>query len=338
MPWDETDDYWRHRIREPELFHEETFKTVEITEGVKAVMGKLKADEGELADKPMKTQSVLFSKEKFEKVEDAKDWYEEHKDSFRALEPGGEKRGGSGRTVNRGIETRSIPPMEMRVEERDGELSSISGYGALFNSWTWIGDSFREMVLPGAFTETIEKDKIKALWNHDRMFLLGSNRANPPTLELLEDKKGLKYIVDPPKRAYWLPTLVESIQRGDTEGSSFSFMATEDRWETDEDGEKREVIKARVFDLGPVTFEAYEGTEIAVRSALVSVGIDVDSLSQALAKERPTEADVRTIEHSIEVLRRKLPSDEPTHLDDAARLLQARKDKQRTRAEAILRL
>jgi len=236
-----------------------------------------------------------------------------------------------------GVEKRSIPPGELRVESRDGEVSVMSGYGALFNSWTMIGGSFREMVLPGAFADTIRDDKVKALWNHDRAYVLGSNRANPPTLELLEDEKGLRYSIDLPQHAYWLPTLVESVQRGDTEGSSFSFQATEDRWESDEEGEKRSIIKARIFDLGPVTFEAYEGTEIAVRS-LISVDIDIASLSKALANDEPTEADVRTIEHTIETLRRKLPSGEQAPLDDAARLLQAQRAKQRTRADAILRL
>ena len=75
--WDETENSWRYRVRDPEDFIQNSFRTKEIDTGVKAVFGKLKAD-GE--DGPMKTQAIIFAKETFPKKSDAEAWLEEHDD------------------------------------------------------------------------------------------------------------------------------------------------------------------------------------------------------------------------------------------------------------------
>ncbi len=75
--WDETDESWRYRVRDPEDFIQDSFRTKEIDTGVKAVFGKLKAD-GE--DGPMKTQTIIFDKEAFPKKSDAEAWLKEHED------------------------------------------------------------------------------------------------------------------------------------------------------------------------------------------------------------------------------------------------------------------
>ncbi|GIW49006.1 MAG: hypothetical protein KatS3mg079_482 [Caloramator sp.] len=49
---------------------------------------------------------------------------------------------------------------------------------------------FKEKVLKGAFKESIEKDDIRALFNHDTNFVLGRNKSG--TLFLEEDEKGLR--------------------------------------------------------------------------------------------------------------------------------------------------
>jgi phage head maturation protease len=58
--------------------------------------------------------------------------------------------------------------------------------------------------------------------------------------------------------------VVESVKRGDVDGSSFMFIPTETTWR-DETHEGRTVsireIKAvELFEVGPVTFPAYEAT------------------------------------------------------------------------------
>lgn len=82
--WDETDEQIRHRVREPELFDDSTFRTVTIKEDkprVMAVMGKLKGED------TMTVQSVLFPKEDGWTMEDAKKWMDDHPDMAKAAEP-----------------------------------------------------------------------------------------------------------------------------------------------------------------------------------------------------------------------------------------------------------
>ena len=81
--WDETDISYRYRVKDPALFHKESFRTVSITTGVSAVMAKLISDSGPLADKAMKTQSVVFDKKTFADMSSAKAWLSNHKDVTR---------------------------------------------------------------------------------------------------------------------------------------------------------------------------------------------------------------------------------------------------------------
>lgn len=74
MPWEETEEYVRHRQRDPEEFQKETFRTVVLSEkdGIKAVMGKPKGKH------IMEVQSYLFEKSKGWTVEKAKEWLQKH--------------------------------------------------------------------------------------------------------------------------------------------------------------------------------------------------------------------------------------------------------------------
>jgi hypothetical protein len=60
---DETENYYRVRIRQPNKFNENTFRHVIISEeeGIFSTMGKLKGQ------KTMTIQSIIFDKEKWDK-------------------------------------------------------------------------------------------------------------------------------------------------------------------------------------------------------------------------------------------------------------------------------
>jgi len=74
MPWEETDEYIRHRQRDPKEFQQETLRTIALDEkdGVKAVVGK---PNGKHA---MEVQSYLFEKSHGWTTEKAKEWLETH--------------------------------------------------------------------------------------------------------------------------------------------------------------------------------------------------------------------------------------------------------------------
>jgi len=161
----------------------------------------------------------------------------------------------------RTIERRNFPVEELRaVEEND--VKHVVGYAAIFNALSEDLGNFRERVDPGAFSETIVNDDIRALRNHNPDYVLGRNKSG--TLMLSEDQRGLKIDVTPPN-AQWARDYVASIERGDINQMSFGFETLADRWEMIDGNEVRTLMKVRLFDVSPVTFPAYPDTEVALR-------------------------------------------------------------------------
>jgi len=153
--------------------------------------------------------------------------------------------------------------------ERASDTSStktavrLEGYAAVFNKWTDLG-YFRERLAPGAFANAIKGSDCRCLFNHDANFIYGRTRAN--TLELAEDRIGLKFV------CYLIPFdaasygLARRIDRLDISGCSFSFYVKKDSWTFarhpgDLDERTIEEI-AELFDVGPVTYPAYPQTSV----------------------------------------------------------------------------
>ena len=164
------------------------------------------------------------------------------------------------------LERRSLTIKELRISG-DGEGSPhIEGYASIFDAWSeqMGGDApFREKVCKGAFAETIEKDDIRCLFNHDPNYVLGRNRAK--TLELEEDDKGLKVKIKPPK-SQWAKDLLQSVKRGDITNMSFGFAVELDKWSFEEPCDVRELLKVKLFDVSLVTYPAYSQTICDVRT------------------------------------------------------------------------
>jgi HK97 family phage prohead protease len=156
---------------------------------------------------------------------------------------------------------------EVRVEEKEGEAPKIVGHAAVFNQETNIAGMFREMVAPGAFANSIKvKDDVRALFNHDPNFVLGRTKSG--TLSLREDDKGLWMEVTPPDTQIVRDLVLEPIRRGDISQQSFGFEVKAQEWRDGEDGELdlRTITEAKLWDVSAVTYPAYEGTDVAVRS------------------------------------------------------------------------
>lgn len=148
------------------------------------------------------------------------------------------------------------------------ENKRISGYASVFYDGTrdteyQLWDDVRERIMPGAFDRAIAEDDVRALFNHDANMLLGRNKAG--TLTLRQDKTGLAYDIDPPDTETGR-SVVASIKRGDLSGSSFAFMVEDEDIRKEKDVWIREVRAVRLFDVGPVTYPAYDSTTTAVRS------------------------------------------------------------------------
>jgi hypothetical protein len=147
----------------------------------------------------------------------------------------------------------------------DDASRKMIGHAAVFGEPADIGGYFREQIAPGAFTDSITADDIRALFNHDPNFVLGRNTAG--TLTLAEDQDGLAVEIDPPDTQI-ARDLAVSVDRGDVSQMSFAFQVLAEEWVKGEDKELdlRTITKVRLYDVSPVTFPAYEGTDIALRS------------------------------------------------------------------------
>lgn len=167
------------------------------------------------------------------------------------------------------IEKRFFKGMELRLDEPKDGTPKLSGYIAVFNQLSPDYGGWREKIAPGAFSASLGRDDIRALWNHENDLVLG--RLSAGTLELSEDATGLAFKNDPPDTT-WFRDRVVSLRRKDVTGSSFGFYTDEngDEWDTDETGVKIRTLKSlTLVEVSPgVTFPFYPttNTEVARRS------------------------------------------------------------------------
>ncbi len=152
-----------------------------------------------------------------------------------------------------------------RAAEKGGGV--VRGYGAVFWDVTNPGTQYQlwancfERIRPGAFDRALaEAQDVRGLFNHDDEWVLG--RVSSGTLRLSVDSIGLAYEIDESTTdPHWL-SVSSMVDRGDVDGSSFSFMPASVTWEQQEtEGgiiEVRWINDVDLFDVGPVTFPAYE--------------------------------------------------------------------------------
>lgn len=164
--------------------------------------------------------------------------------------------------MERKVEHRFLP-IELRA---DPEARKITGHAAIFNSISYSGMYFAEQIAKGAFKESIKKDDIRALFNHNPDYVLGRNIAK--TLTLTEDELGLAIEIQPPDTQFARDLMV-SISRGDISQMSFGFEITKSddvAWDEEQTPPLRTIRRAKLWDISPVTFPFYEDTDVALKS------------------------------------------------------------------------
>jgi HK97 family phage prohead protease len=200
------------------------------------------------------------------------------------------------------IERRRMGAGQVKLVKRDdtaGGGQVIAGVGAVcydpadpgteyvlwdYNWGDGSGEKCVERILPGAFDKALSRpDDVRGLFNHDANFVLGRTKSG--TMTLTATAKSLDYEITPGNTTAAKDTL-ENLSRGDVSGSSISFIVDEERWTETKDASGkwnvlREILSVTLYDVGPVTFPAYESTSAGVRA----VG-DVDDAKKALAEHR----------------------------------------------------
>lgn len=167
-----------------------------------------------------------------------------------------------------GLERRIFPDQELRIEGEGDASPTLVGHAAVFNTLTEELWGFQERVAPGAFAESIKKDDVRALFNHDPNLVLGRNTAG--TLEMREDNKGL-WIRNTLPNTETGREVAELVRRGDVSQMSFAFMTIDASWETKDEIEIRTLEKVQLFDVSPVTYPAYPTTGVSLRAFQVAI-------------------------------------------------------------------
>lgn len=162
----------------------------------------------------------------------------------------------------------------------DDEGRTLFGHFAVFNRWTEISSvregRFLERIKPGAFNRTFteHRSRIKVLYDHGKDPQLGNKPLGKLT-DLREDEDGGYYEVDLLDAPYVNDFVIPAARAG-LLGASFRFSipAGGDEWrmrpgksEHNPTGlPERDINDSDVFELGPVTFPAYESASAGVRS------------------------------------------------------------------------
>ena len=204
---------------------------------------------------------------------------------------------------DKNIEIRIIDPLKAEIRISGNKGRNIIGHAVVFNSESRDLGGFREIILPEAIDGVLNSSDVLALLNHsiDRGVLARSKNGKG-TLKLEVDDKGLKYDFESPNTNLG-DEVIEGINRGDITTSSFAFSVAPhgDKWEKRADGTYlRTVLKFdKIYDVSAVYREAYENTDVAVRSLdelkKEDLGIKIENNLETL-KEPETESVVEVRE------------------------------------------
>ncbi len=202
-----------------------------------------------------------------------------------------------------GMQKRS-KPCEFRTEQQEEGKQRADGVAILYEETTVLyeDDSIRyeEVITRGAAEESLKKDDVRAVWNHNYDIVLG--RSSAGTLSLEEKEDGVHVGIDFPDSQEGRDKY-ESVSRGDVNQMSFGFDILKEDVSDDRSGEKRiirsRVDKIKLWEVSPVTFPAYENTSINARDRVSTLREKAAALSPA----GENESEVRSREIEIMKMR-----------------------------------
>jgi HK97 family phage prohead protease len=144
------------------------------------------------------------------------------------------------------------------------EYKMIEGVGAVMGVFTDMG-WYREKINPTAFAGC-DMTNVVSLFNHDSNEILSRTTGKQDDLTLSIENNQLKYKYQIKNEC--AEKVAENIGLGFITGSSFMFRVKTDSWSSGADGvDEREILEIeKLYELGPVTFPAYQTTTVAARS------------------------------------------------------------------------
>lgn len=172
--------------------------------------------------------------------------------------------------------------VELRSEISGNKLV---GHAAVFGQYAELPGHL-ESLHRSAF-DAVRKDSntdCRALFNHDPSKLLG--RQSSGTLRWSVDSEGLPFELDLPDTSTGRDVR-ELSARGDLSGASFGFVPGADEWSQIEGRQLRtHTSVSRLVDLSVVTFPAYAGTTVMLRSLDLASTKPVESIRSQLIRAK----------------------------------------------------
>lgn len=149
--------------------------------------------------------------------------------------------------------------------KKDSDKKIIQGYAVVFDAWadvrSW-GESWKECIRKGAFTQSLKENNILALYNHDFNNVLARKDVN---MKLVEDDKGLYFEIELPDTTQG-NDLYELIDKGIVNQCSFSGYVRKNLWSEDNGGNVlREILEIDLIEITITPIPVYEVTEAEVK-------------------------------------------------------------------------
>ena len=195
-----------------------------------------------------------------------------------------------------------------RIEARESGSRTVSGYGSVFNSQSEdLG--FIETIDPNAITdETIKRSDVFATLNHDTDKILARCKYGSGSLELKCDDKGLYYRFDAPKTDLG-DELLEHLDRGEIDSSSFAFTVKRDEWTKGDDGKSyRRILEIdQVFDISPVYCPAYPEAICQKRNKPSDYADKINTLEK---RDMDNKEKLNQLEEEIKKLKAEMEAEE----------------------------
>jgi HK97 family phage prohead protease len=144
-------------------------------------------------------------------------------------------------------------PFEIKSVDENGRFT---GYGSVFGEL----DSYRDIVMPGAFKDSLKEDfqakkrLVPMLWQHDWWSPIGVY----PVIE--EDKVGLYLEGECNKEVQKGAECHALMKQGALTGLSIGYTTVTSEW--DEENLIRKLIKVNLWEVSPVTFPAGDSARI----------------------------------------------------------------------------
>lgn len=194
---------------------------------------------------------------------------------------------------------------DFEIRSEEGKPITVSGYAAVFDDETTIGNAFAERVARGAF-DGADMSNTVALFNHDMNQPLARVGHG---LDLTVDERGLRYSFQLGNQSY-AKDLAENIRMGNVSTSSFGFTVKDDEWDRRDDGLNLRTIKkvGLLFDVSPTTQGAYPTTEVGLRS--MELALANEEVLEIENQEVREELD-ETLEQPVEAVAEEERSDAP---------------------------